>query len=123
MSLCFKFKLGNEEGERKEREAKPFKAAKPQLHQGMNNSLCAPGRTSHHWGWMEWTTKTRRNFIRAEDQAFPASKPPDVMRHINFDVHHNKKYLFHPFWGSSVKLTDRNNISKTLLCSGGESLA
>lgn len=61
--------------------------------------------------------------MRAEDQAFPVSKPPEVMRDIDFDVHRNKKYLFHPFWGSGIKLTNRNNISKTLLCSGGESLA
>lgn len=48
MSLCLTFKLGSEEGGRKEREAKRFKAAKPQLYQRMNNNLCAPGRTSHH---------------------------------------------------------------------------
>lgn len=35
--------------------------------------------------------------MRAEDQAFLASKPLQVMRHIDFDVHHNKKYLFQPF--------------------------
>jgi len=28
--------------------------------------------------------------MKAEDQAFPASKPPEVMRHMDFCVHHNK---------------------------------
>lgn len=29
--------------------------------------------------------------MRAEDQAFPVSKPPEVMKDIDFDVHRNKK--------------------------------
>lgn len=115
MGLHFKFKLGNKEGWRRGREAKPFKAAKPQLHQGMNNSLYALGRTSHHRRWMEggiaWELSIKHSLWASLQRWWGTS--------ILMSIKTNKCF-FHPFCGSAIKLTGRNNISKTVLCSGGD---
>lgn len=49
MSLCFKFRLENEEERTKAQKINPFKAVKPQLQSQNELIIYAPERISHSW--------------------------------------------------------------------------